>query len=289
MSFLILNSALRIPHSAFHVSRVREKREEEEEAAQHVLALGNPGHRLDAQRVEGEEGGDDGAGPQRAGHPSQEQEQQQRVERVEDDIDQVHRAGVHPKELAIEDVGQGGHRMPVADDARGESIANARPGQAGCDLGFIRHVFRVVVAEKAVVPHGPIDGQHEGRQGHTDARYPTHWRLLSWKYRQSANRIFNHRWTQIRISGNPRIALMDDEFNGRSRWNHEGQPQMDTDEHRFEELVCSLRGFNAEAQRFAEVRREFFFSAFLRASAFKIGLARVTLRGTGVCQGKVGF
>ena len=44
------------------------------------------------------------------------------------------------------------------------------------------------------------------------------------------------------------------------------------------ELARSLRGFNAEAQRLAEVRREFFFSAFLRGPlrlCVKTGLALV--------------
>jgi hypothetical protein len=30
------------------------------------------------------------------------------------------------------------------------------------------------------MPHGPIDGQHEGGQDEADAEYPTHLYLLSW-------------------------------------------------------------------------------------------------------------
>ena len=64
---------------------------------------------------------------------------------------------------------------------------------------------------------------------------------------------------------------------------------MDTDIHRFEELARNPRGFNAEAQRTAEKRREEELSAKLCESlrlCVKIGLARVTLRGMGVRQGK---
>ena len=137
--------------------------------------------------MEGEERCDEGATPNGPGHPPQDQKQQQRIGGVEGGVDDVHRAGIEAEKLAVEDVGEGGNRMPVANDAGGERITDAWPGYAGFHLGLIRYVIRIIKAEKTVVLYGPINRQHEGGQHDTDGQYPTHLPLLSWKCGRKTN------------------------------------------------------------------------------------------------------
>ena len=64
--------------------------------------------------MDGEHGRHEGAGPETAGHPPQDQEQQDRRGGVQQDVGQVVSAGVQAVELAVQHVGEPGQRMPVA-------------------------------------------------------------------------------------------------------------------------------------------------------------------------------
>ena len=57
-------------------AQIGAEREHEEEAGEHVLALGDPGHRLDVQRMDAEQRGDRRAPPRGARHPPQHLEEE---------------------------------------------------------------------------------------------------------------------------------------------------------------------------------------------------------------------
>jgi hypothetical protein len=65
---------------------IRPDGEEAEEGAKDVFAFGNPGNGFNVDGVQGEEGGNKGAAPVRAGHLLEQAKEQQRVEGVEKKI-----------------------------------------------------------------------------------------------------------------------------------------------------------------------------------------------------------
>lgn len=71
--------------------------EQEEERAEHVLALRDPGDRFHVQGMKGEPGGHQNAAPGGAGQALEQQEQEQGIRRVQDQVAQVMPARPHPK------------------------------------------------------------------------------------------------------------------------------------------------------------------------------------------------
>ena len=83
LSFGLRISDFGFPPHAFRIADISQQGEQAEEAAEHILALGNPGNRFKPQRVQGEQPCHQQAPPPRAGHPLQNREDQRRVERVQ--------------------------------------------------------------------------------------------------------------------------------------------------------------------------------------------------------------
>jgi hypothetical protein len=71
------------------VFRIREDCEHPEHGAQDVFAFGDPGNRLDAQRMNREHGRHEGRAGVRAGHPHHQPVEQQRGQDVQHDVDEM--------------------------------------------------------------------------------------------------------------------------------------------------------------------------------------------------------
>ena len=107
------------------VPGVGPNRQQAKQPAEHVLPLGDPGHRFDVQRMHREYGGHQCARPHAGRHCPQHQEQQQGIGRVQGDIDQVHPRGqpgtVRRALAGLQHLGVGhqrepGERMPMRRD-----------------------------------------------------------------------------------------------------------------------------------------------------------------------------
>jgi len=70
----------------------------------HILAFRRPRHRLDVQRMPGEQGRHESAAPQGTRQPVQPQEEQEGVDDVENQIGRVMAAGIQTIQLAIQHV-----------------------------------------------------------------------------------------------------------------------------------------------------------------------------------------
>ena len=85
----------------FRIPRVRPQGEEEEEGAEDIFALGNPGDGFDVQGVQGEQGGDQSARPDGTGELAEQPEQQEAIGKMQGQIHQMVACGMNAKELAI--------------------------------------------------------------------------------------------------------------------------------------------------------------------------------------------
>ena len=140
------------------------QRHQPEERAEDVLALGDPGHGLHVQRVDGEQRGCGQARAGGAGGPLQQEEEQGRGQRVEDDARRVMSGGLEPGELAVEQVGEPGDRMPVQGFGRRECPGHVLARQALGDARVLRHVHPVVVVHEPVAEGGPVESHRDQRQ-----------------------------------------------------------------------------------------------------------------------------
>ena len=142
-----------------HVRRISRKREQEEERAQHILPLGDPGHGLDVQRVERKQRRDDSAAPQGAGHIPEQDVQQEGIRDMEEQVRQVMAGWPQPIELAVEHVRKHRDRMPIARDLAVPDPGKALRAQARLDIRIRRDVIGVVIADEVMASHWPIDHQ----------------------------------------------------------------------------------------------------------------------------------
>ena len=85
-------------------AHVGENRQQPEERAEHILALGDPGHRLHVQRMSGKHGGDKRTPPRPPGRPPEQLEDQDRVGRVKDEVRDVIHARVAGEQRHVEQV-----------------------------------------------------------------------------------------------------------------------------------------------------------------------------------------
>ena len=60
-----------------NVTQIGRQGQHEEQAAEQVFSFGDPGHRFHPQRMDGEHGRHEGAGPEAAGHLPQNQEERE--------------------------------------------------------------------------------------------------------------------------------------------------------------------------------------------------------------------
>ena len=112
------------------VLTVSREGQQEEAPAQHVLALGDPRDRFHVKGVHREQERHHRAPPRRAGHPEQDQEQQERVDEVEQDVDEVVEPGVEPEQLHVDHVREPRDWVPVGDDEARARVLQPDPAHA---------------------------------------------------------------------------------------------------------------------------------------------------------------
>ena len=81
---------------------IRQERQQPEKSAQNILAFGRPRNRFDMQRMPREQRRDERAAPQRAGGSTQKDKQQQGICDVEEQVDEMMRAGVDTEQRAVQ-------------------------------------------------------------------------------------------------------------------------------------------------------------------------------------------
>ena len=153
------------------VGRVGPQRQQEEQAAEHVFPLGDPGDRLGPQGMEPEEDGHQQARPQRGSHPPQGQEEHEHVDGVDQDVREVVAPGMlqafRAEDLAVEHVREPGQRMPVVVFQAREGPGDRIPGQALGDVLVVVDVAVVVEIDEAeILVQGRPEGQDGAEQQH---------------------------------------------------------------------------------------------------------------------------
>ena len=103
--------------------RVGQERQHPEQNAQDILALGNPGHRLDPQRVEAEEGRDRETAPKGAGQLEQDHENKDGIDGMQQDVGEMITHGVESPKQVIQHERPLGERMPIGSETVSESPA----------------------------------------------------------------------------------------------------------------------------------------------------------------------
>ena len=160
------------------VTHISPQAKQEKKSAQHILALRDPGHGIDLQRMQGEEGGHQRTSPKRAGHRVQHEEEQQNVGGVKEQVAQVVPAGLETEELAVEHVRHPGDGMPVRLLAMHilEGPLQARRGQSLLHDRVGRDVVGVVVIDEVKTRHPPEHGEGDEGQGQAGVKFPVHQR-----------------------------------------------------------------------------------------------------------------
>jgi hypothetical protein len=167
------------PSAGVHLGEAQpgERRQQVEERAQHVAALGDPRHRLRAERVQGkEQRGAAGAQPPGQGvgrrHGGAQQAQAQGVDErdvggMQEEIAQVIAERVHAPQRVVDAVGEPGHRRPVPHDGACQHPAQLN-GAESAVAGVRQEIAVVVVDEPAVAERGREDeeGDRGERQRH---------------------------------------------------------------------------------------------------------------------------
>src|SRR5208283_2432706 len=95
------------------IPAISAEREQKEERAQQVLALSNPDHALDVDRMQGEERSHHCAATNITRRPPQHLEEQQHVHHVPKQVYLVVAARIEDKELAIQSMRKPGKRVPI--------------------------------------------------------------------------------------------------------------------------------------------------------------------------------
>ena len=160
---------------------VRVQRQEKEESRQHVAALGCPGDRLDAQRMQRERRGCDRGGHEEHGRLGRgtrgereaQQTHRQRIEHdrvgdVQERIRQMIARRVHPPELVVEGEGQPGERNEMALDVGEHPPQLARTETT--EEWILGEVGLIVEVDESVAQRRDVGDR--GRERHEQARSP---------------------------------------------------------------------------------------------------------------------
>ncbi len=126
--------------------------------------------------MEGKQSGDDGAPPDRAGHPFEQKENQDRVDDMQQHIHQMVRAGLLTEPLAIQHVREPGHRMPIRFFAVeiAKCPRHALRGQSFLNDAVSGDVIRIVVIDEFVLADLPIDRARHHGQKQNDEQITAH-------------------------------------------------------------------------------------------------------------------
>jgi len=146
------------------VARVREQREEEKKSAQHILALGDPCDRFDVRGMPREQRRDRRAPPRPARHTQQREKQQHGIRRVQQDVNEMLRAGTRAEQLPVEHVREPRERMPVRGVAAAERPRDAGRHDAAGQMRVVNHVLVVVVINVSVPRRGHVEQQRQDRK-----------------------------------------------------------------------------------------------------------------------------
>ena len=155
-----------------HVDQIGPEGQEEEQPAQDVLALRDPGHRFHVQGMELEERGHERAPEERARHPQEQAEEEERVDDVKHRARQMVRAGVEAEELDVEHVREPRQGMPVPGVSGGQRPRYGSSVQPARHCGVLADVLGVVEVHELVVPRGRVHERTRGdeRGGHEKDR-----------------------------------------------------------------------------------------------------------------------
>jgi len=155
-------------------SQVRQHRQEIEQRREHIPALGDPGDRLDAQRVDGEEQRRHGCAERdraltRLGQAQTEKTKRQQIEQsgvggVEQDVRQVIAERIHSPDGVVEAEAEPRDGNPVAHDGAREGPADLLPAEAAIE-GIVQEVAVVVPEDEAVLQRGREDRDGQRRNG----------------------------------------------------------------------------------------------------------------------------
>ena len=143
-----------------HRAQIEQDGQEEEHSADHVAPLGDPGHGLDPQRVDGEDEAREGGRPQMGprgeivscggGEEAAGQiEEQHGVHRVDQDVDEVVSPRVHAAQDIVQAQGQPGHRDVVTHEGGPEHPADLGPAETAIVLVLDEVALVVPVEELA--------------------------------------------------------------------------------------------------------------------------------------------
>ncbi len=181
-----------------NVAEIGPQGQHEEQPAQDVLALGHPSHRFDPQRMNREHSGHEGTRPKIAGHPPQNQKEDDCRGHVKQDVAEVMSPGRQPVKLAIQHVGEPSERVPVAGMAAGEGPSDALDGQAAGDWQIPAHVVFVIVVDEVVAERLAEDENHRQQQESANAR-----RQRERSIRGRSNRLDPRLWDALGAIGHP--------------------------------------------------------------------------------------
>ena len=120
--------------------------------------------------MDGKHGRHKRAAPERAGHPSQHEKQQDDGRRMEQDIGKVVAGGIQSIKLAVQHMGNPGQGMPVGASNVGEGPAEAFPSQPFLDDRILIDIMLVVIVDKRVVQRLTEHEPDDRRQKDNDRR-----------------------------------------------------------------------------------------------------------------------
>ena len=163
------------------IAAVGPHRRHPEQAAQRVLALGDPRDGFDVKRMQGEDRGDEGARPEptprteRAAlaprHPGQRREEQHRTREMQHQVRQVEAARVGlAVDLAIEHQAEPGQRVPVRLGVRRERPFDSRGIQPRAQPRIVEDVLGIVVLDEVEAADRAVDDGAEQDDRERDGR-----------------------------------------------------------------------------------------------------------------------
>ena len=114
--------------------------------------------------MQGKKRGDGDTAPNQARRALQNQEQQDRISRMEKHVDGVKSRRIQTKHLAVECIRKPCNRVPVQSFRDLKRPYEGMPGEAGSNLGILRHVNRIVVIEKWSPGHRVVEDNRRQRQ-----------------------------------------------------------------------------------------------------------------------------
>ena len=150
------------------VANISPKGKGPEKGAQHPFPVCHPCDGLHVQRVQGEEGGDEGAAPEMTCHFFQGEKEQQSAGDVEKNIGEMGARRVQPIDLAVDHMRQPGQRVPVAHVIERKRPNEAFGRQALFDRGITRDIEWVVEVDEFEVLNLPVNQEGQDSQRNAD-------------------------------------------------------------------------------------------------------------------------